>query len=202
MFLAPALSLLLSNAAVSKYSSYIRLFMNLGYKTTSGLRIGLDNSIPQTPKCGLQLQTSAHFPIQTSSRLLVRFPTLAKPFALYAPPSTASKNTSNLPMARCKACTSLIFSTTCHCGPVNVLLSPLTLTFPYTGSGLPVGTFSKSINAASAFVLVLRPCLRIRVVRREVAVLGMRGLTAARMALDEVFAERADDQVEMWFCSA
>lgn len=176
--------------------------MNLGYKTTSGLRIGLDNSIPQTPKCGLQLHTSAHLPIQTSFRLLVRFPTLANPFALYDPSFTASKNVSNLPIARCKACSNLIFKTTCHCGPVNVLLSPLTLTFPYTGSGLPVGTFSKSTSAASAFVLVFRPCLRIRVVRREVAVLGMRGLTAARMAFCEDLAERAADQVEMWFCTA
>lgn len=38
----------------------------------------------------------------------------------------------------------------------------------------------------------------MRVVRREVAVLGLRGLTAARMAFVEVLAERAADQVAMW----
>lgn len=83
-----------------------------------------------------------------------------------------------------------------------MLLSPLTLALPYAGSGLAVGTFSNLIKAASAFVLVLRPYLEMRVVRRVVAVLGTRGLTAARMAFEEVLAERAADQVEMWFWRA
>lgn len=38
----------------------------------------------------------------------------------------------------------------------------------------------------------------MRVVRTEVAVLGMRGLTAARMALVEDLDWRAADQTEMW----
>ena len=47
-------------------------------------------------------------------------------------------------------------------------------------------------------MLELRPYLGMRVARREVAVLGRRGLRAARMAAVEVLAARAADQVAMW----
>ncbi len=38
----------------------------------------------------------------------------------------------------------------------------------------------------------------MRDARTDVAVFGTRGLTAARMAAEEDFAERAADQVAMW----
>ena len=38
--------------------------------------------------------------------------------------------------------------------------------------------------------------------RTEVAVLGMRGLTAARIAFTEDLASRAADQTEMWCWTA
>ena len=143
-----------------------------------------------------------HHTSQSSFKHLVKFPTLANPLALYAPPITVSKKCPNCPIARSKTCPNLVLSASCHCTPVNVLLSPLTLAFPYAGSGLAVGTSNNAISAASAFLLVLRPCLEMRVVRTEVAVLGMRGLTAARIAFTEDLASRAADQTEMWCWTA
>ena len=58
------------------------------------------------------------------------------------------------------------------------------------------------MRAASALVLVLRPRSAMRVVRRVVAVLGRRGLRAARMARVEVGVARAAAQVAMWCWSA